>query len=234
MHNLKAGPNLMGVAWEDVMTLDGKIDLKEMMDTTRLTSYDLLGSDGEGDSILTWDVGSGWGDVYFYLDAEEVFEDAAYADTWADDGLSPVSVRLEPGQAFWLILKNDISDFPFKGQVAENGTIHTLAEGPNLIANPLPRAIDFTDKTVVTTSGATPYDLLGSDGEGDSILTWNIGSGWGDVYFYIDAEAVFEDAAYADTWADDGLNPANAVIPVGSGLWYIAKNAGVKVTFKGL
>ena len=234
MHNLKAGPNLMGVAWEAVDVAGQPIGLSDMMDTTLLTSYD---EDAivEGDSIQTWSIGSGWGPVYFYVNQPSWNYGAVdYTDTWMDGGFTPCNPTLDAGQAFWLFLKNDISDFPFKGQVAENGAVATLTVGPNLIANPLPRAIDLADPSVVTASGQTSYD---EDAivEGDSIQTWSIGSGWGPVYFYVNQPSWNYGAVdYTDTWMDGGFSPCSAMIPTGSGFWYFAKNVGVEITFKGL
>ena len=229
MHNLKAGANLMGVAWEGVLTADGKIALSDMMpDTAKLTSYGME----EGDYVMTWDIGLGWDATYFYInDPSWNYDDVDYTDTWMTAGMIPCSPMLEAGQAFWLFLKEDINDFAFKGQVAENGAITTLAEGMNLIANPLPRIINFADSSVVTVTGATSYDAV----EGDSIMTWDIGSGWGAVYYYINQPSWnYDDVDYTDTWMTAGMMPGAAVIPVGSGFWYFATNAGTEIMFKGL
>ena len=234
MHDLKAGPNLMGVAWEGVLAADGKIALSDMMDITQLTSYDETG-EIEGDYVQTWDVGSGWGAVYYYVDQPSWNYGAVdYSSTWMDVGFAPCNPTLDAGQAFWLFLKNDINNFSFSGQVAENGAVTTLVAGPNLIANPIPRAVNLADSSVVTVVGATSYDETGEI-EGDYVQAWDVGLGWGSVYYYVNQPSWNYGAVdYTDTWMDVGFAPGSAIVPTGSAFWYFAKNADVEITFKSL
>ena len=231
MHNLKAGPNLMGVAWEGIGDSGEQIGLADIMDITQLTSYD-VSEYVEGDYAQAWDINIGnWGPVYFYID--EPSWGSSYENTWMTDGYAPINPKLDAGQAFWLFLKDDINNFPFKGQVAESGAIITLENGPNLIANPLPRSVNLVDEALVLFGGQkTSYDVS-EYAEGDSVQTWDYSIGnWGPIYLYIDEPTW--GTSYENTWMTDGYVPGSAVVSAGSGFWYFAKKAGVEVTFKGL
>jgi hypothetical protein len=226
MHNVKAGLNLMGVAWEGVMATDGKIALEDLMDSSLLTPFVIFSDDPvDGDYVDTWIVGDSWGARYFYMD------DPILGKGWMDSvTLTPVVGGLDAGQAFWLFLNNDISDFPFKGQVAEGGTIHTLAAGLNLIANPIPRDIVLMDTKVIEFDGITPFVIFSDDPvDGDFIDTWTIGGSWGARYFYMD------DPILGKGWMDSvTLDPVTDKLLCGSGFWFFATETGVEVTFKGL
>jgi len=236
MHNLKAGPNLMGVAWEAVDVAGQPIGLADIMDISQLTS---INEDGDvyGDYVNVWNIGSGWdANVYYYVDQPSWNEPGLnYEKTWMDGDFQPCNPTLDAGQAFWLFLKANISDFPFKGQVAENGSLATLTTGPNLIANPIPRDINLSNASVVAVEGATSVN---EDGDifGDYVNVWNIGSGWeASVYYYVDQPSWNEPGLnYEKTWMDGDFTPGVASIPAGSAFWYFAKDAGVEVTFKAL
>ena len=234
LHDLKAGANLMGVAWEGVTAVDGKIALSDMMDTTKLTSVNADG-DVYGDYVQVWEIGSGWGNAYYYIDQPSWnYDDVDYSSTWMDGNFQPCNPEIAAGQAFWLFLKTDVNNFPFKGQVAENGVITVLSSGPNLIANPLPRTINLADHAAVTIIGATSVNVDG-DVYGDSIQTWELGSGWGNAFYFVNQPSWNYDAVdYTNTWMDGEFMPGVALVSAGSGFWYFAENSGVEITFKGL
>ena len=228
MHSLKAGASIMGVPWEGVQTPDGKIGLSEMIDTSKLTPFDVDNAEA-GDSVQIWDAGSGWSVPYNYVDAGDI--DASYADTWMDGDQVPHNLRLDPGQALCLFLKNTTPVLSFAGQVPEGGTQIVLAQGYNLLASSLPRTISLGNKSVVTISGQTPFDVDNAEA-GDSVQVWDIGSGWGLPFNYVDAGDI--DPSYADAWMDGDQVVVDVIAPIGSGFLYFAKKAGVTVTFKGL
>lgn len=221
--------NLLSVAWETVGNEDGKATLNDVMDISKLTSYD----EEEGDYIDTWDMAAGnWGPTYFYVNkGTDPDWGAEYANTFMDSDFMPCNPEVDPGLAFWLNAKADIDNFAFSGQVFTDNVVYTLTAGKmNLCANPYPATLNLNDKSQVVVTGATSYD----EDEGDYIDTWDLATAnWGSTYFYVDKGSDPDwGAEYADTWMNSDFEPVESTeIAIGSGFWYNAKGT-VSLTFK--
>lgn len=216
--------NLLTVSFETV----GKqiATLNDVMDTLKLTSYDL--EEGERDYILTWNMESGdWDTRYSYINLPDV--DPSYTDTWLDIDV-PVNPEAVPGSSLWLYHEGeDINDFSFMGQVTTMTRGYTLVQGQmNLCGNPLPCELNLCDHEQVQILNATSYDL--KEGERDYIQTWDLNSGdWEGRYSYVNLPDV--DPSYADTWMDGDVPVETTAIQAGSGFWYYAAGKGTTLTF---
>ena len=219
--------NLLTVSFETVGNSEGKATLNDVMDVSKLTSFDV--DAGEMDYIETWNMESGdWGKRYSYADLPEV--DPSYAKTWLDVDV-PVNPEVESGASLWLFHKGeDIESFCFAGQVTSFTNGYTLTKGKmNLCGNPLPTVLNLCDRNQVKIANATSFDI--DEGEKDYVETWDLTTGdWGKRYSYVNLPDL--DPSYADTWLDVDVPVATTAIQAGSGFWYYAAGDGTTLTFE--
>ena len=192
----------------------------------------LPGLDGEGDFQTTMRIWNGTGySTYGWLDADDGSENEMpeWNSKWLLGDMSDLAAtEVAPGMGCWIITPTATS-ITFDGEVpASSSTAVAINNNFNLVANPLPTAINIQN---IQPSGS----LLGLDGEGEFQTTMRVWNGTGySTYGWLDADDGTENEMpeWNSKWLlGDMSDLANVTIAAGQGFWIISPKATGSVTF---
>ena len=189
------------------------------------------GIDDEGTAaieMMVWDGSDytryGWSGTSM----SEIFDIQGLDNQWLDDQLEPTDEVQAAGSAAW-VKSSAAATMTVSGEVPTADSVQMpISIGYNMVANPYP------GNAPVATFGTLSADAPGIDDEGTAaieMMVWD-GSdytryGWSGTSM----SEIFDIQGLDNQWLDDQLEPTDATIAFGHGVW-IKSTAATTITFK--